>query len=641
MSLQKKFLLAVASLILVIAVIGIVTSAVTKVNSIHQQLESSTQQLSNEAIRLLTVTHSIMSERVQGSMKLLKQRGIAMGEPTLGGRVKVGGRDSVNLLLGGAPQANNFDLVDGLTSVMGGTATLFARDGDQYVRVSTNVIKNGNRAIGTILAPGGKAIKQIQQKKAYYGEVDILGKPYLTGYEPILSASGDVVGIWYVGYSADLKELGQAIADSGILEQGFIALRDGKGSIRLHSSHATTEQIESILESEDEAWTVQIVPFELWGYDIVIGYSNDEVDALIAGDITRVLVQVLVIAALMLGMVYLMVKNMVGAPLAAHHKAIEDIADGEGDLTVRFNSTASGEFGAMARDFDRLLDRIQDSIRDASYSSRELQGAADELSQVAARSSESVAAQNSETEQVATAIHEMSLTAQNVAERAHSAEGVAGEAKSEAEEGSSKLEQAIASIGRQSEDIGRSVKVVEELAQASEEISGVLEVIRSIAEQTNLLALNAAIEAARAGEQGRGFAVVADEVRSLASRTQASTEEIRGMIDRLQKGGREASVLMESNQQLALENVDVARQAGEAIERVLQAVESITGINSEIAGGAEEQKQVSHDINSNIERIRASSDDNAEYANVTSESSHQLKDLAEKMNSKLSYYKVD
>lgn len=156
------------------------------------------KNISREAIRLLTLTDTMMMERVRSSMRLLREFGAELGKPQVGERIRVNDRETNNLLLGETPVANQFDLVDRVANIMGGTATIFARDGEEFVRVSTNVMTPTGRAIGTILAPQGAAIKKIQQGTAFYGLVDILGSPYLTGYEPMSNRQGETLGIWYL-----------------------------------------------------------------------------------------------------------------------------------------------------------------------------------------------------------------------------------------------------------------------------------------------------------------------------------------------------------------------------------------------------------------------------------------------------------
>ncbi|WOD09488.1 Cache 3/Cache 2 fusion domain-containing protein [Pseudomonas sp. NyZ704] len=640
MTLQKKFVLTLTCLLLVFVVGVVIFSSARQSDKISNLAQSEASGQQEELVRLLSLTNSIMSERVKNSMQLLIQRGTQLGEAELSGNVSVGAASAPQLLLGGIEQANNFDLVDGLTAIMGGTATLFSRQGDDFVRVSTNVLRDGQRAIGTQLDPNGAAIKAVLSDQAFYGQVDILGQPYLTGYEPIKGARGRTVGIWYVGYSADLSALSEAISAARILQTGFVALRDSQGNIRMHSDHLTDVQISDAVQGNSGDWHIERQNFAPWGYEIITGHSKAEIREQVIASSLSIAAMIIfggIVLAICIGV---LMNLMVARPLNANIKAIEDIADGNGDLTVRFNSLNKDEFGIMARAFDRLLDRIQHTIREALASSSTLLQQANELAQVAEQSSKSIGVQNRETEMVATAMHEMSLTAQSVAQSAATGEDAANQASAQALDGKDTLTNTIGSIQNQAEEISASMAVMEELASASDDIGSVLEVIVNIAGQTNLLALNAAIEAARAGEQGRGFAVVADEVRSLAKRTQASTEQIRGMIERVQQGVARSSSMMAENRNLAFNNASAAQGAGTAFADVMSAVSRINQVNTEIASAAEEQSQVAEEINRNVLRISDEALKNGKLVVQTRDASQNLTQLAEQLRTLLAYYKV-
>lgn len=638
MSIQRKFLIAISIVIAFFTlVVGIITfSALT--SDIEEQVEDQVSQASSRLLNIFDVTDTLMSERVKSSMKLLKQRGAALGVPSQAGDVMVKQTKASQLLLGGQPQANDFTLVDGLTDIMGGTATLFSRTGDDYVRVSTNVIKDGQRAIGTLLAPQGKAMQKIQARQAYYGEVDILGSPYLTGYEPMFNANDQVIGIWYVGYSADLNILEEAIAQSKILKQGFVALLDAKGNLRMHSSHVNEKTVQDALNNKGN-WTIRKVPYDKWGYDIVLAESDDEISSMISSAILVLLIKILIASGVILASLFFLVKRFVGQPLAEFEQVVTDLASGEGDLTYRFSNTHDDEFGKMGKAFNRLLEQLQNTLRNVNSSTQNMLRQSQALNSTASDAQRSVSSLSDEANAITNAIEQLHHNAEAVSENINRASDAAGEADRDTRNSVNVLQSTIKDIGNQAKEVDESVQVITDLARSSEEISGVMDVIRNIAEQTNLLALNAAIEAARAGEQGRGFAVVADEVRSLASRTQASTEEIRVMIEKLQQGSREASTKMQSNKDNAYATVEVAQNAGNSLQQALTAVATISNLNHETVEMAKQQTKVSLDVSQRLNSIQRVGMENHQHAESVSKNCRALVDQITKMQEQLKHYR--
>lgn len=641
MSIRKLFILSVSALLLVIAIIASVIVAMNAQATITAEVQEKKDDLTDEIKSLLSVTDNLMSKRVENSLSLLTSRGERLGNPRTEGRQRVGGTDAPALFLGDELINNNFELVDGVTEVMGGTATLFVRDGSEFIRVSTNVKKSdGSRAIGTKLNMEGAAGKAISNGNAYFGQVDILGNPYLTAYSPIRSSSGQIMGIWYVGYSADLTELVDAITSSRLLEQGFAALVDDRGRLRMHSESIDTETLESILNRDSEEWHLSRTAFEPWGYTIVTGYSDSEVSGMVAeraGSAVLAIVGGGLILIIALGSLTQMV---VARPLDQMVSTIDSISEGEGDLTVRFNWKSSNELGRMAQGFDRLLDRLQTTISDTKGSSASLLQAAEKLRGIASDSASIVAQQTEETEQVATAMNEMTATAQSVAESSARAENIAKDADSLAENGKTFIDKTTDTIQRQLGNNQASVETSASLQNASENIGSILSVIENIAEQTNLLALNAAIEAARAGEHGRGFAVVSDEVRQLASRTQASIKEIHEQIQQLQHGVASVSEVIEKGSKLAEEANELINETGEAIQKLRDGVSNIRDTNIEMASAAEQQSQVSEDINQRLEHIRKMAADSHHNASATNEAAETLQQLADELQAQLKHYKT-
>ena len=283
----------------------------------------------------------------------------------------------------------------------------------------------------------------------------------------------------------------------------------------------------------------------------------------------------------------------------------------------------------LTRRFQRS--RITTILERAGYSAGELSGAATETAQAMHSASESLARQQMETEQVATAVNEMSATVNEVAGNTVNAAEAAGNARTASDEGHQVVLATINAIRTVAEEVERVALAIEELKNDSEGIYGVVSVISGIAEQTNLLALNAAIEAARAGEQGRGFAVVADEVRTLASRTQESTLEITSMIEKLQSGASSAVKAMGSGRDKAQAGVEQAAKAEQALDRITQAVKVIEDMNTQIASAAEEQTAVAEEINRNVNNISGMSSEVTQSVSQTTQASEQLAQLATEM----------
>lgn len=640
MSLNRKLFWALLLLALLIAAVSLTFASMKSYSRVNKQVAVEMTNVSSQLLSLLQVTDSIMSERVQGSMRLLKDNASALGNPERGSEVQVGEQLVANVLLGDYAVANDYTLVDQVTAILGGTATIFSRRGEDYIRISTNVQNAGKRATGTLLAPDGAAIKAIAQGNAFYGQVDILGRPFLTGYEPIKQGN-QTIGIWYVGYSADLAALAAVINKTRILQHGFVALRDSKGNIRLHSEHLNTAELEAVIAGTNSDWQIEVQAFTPWGYDIVTAYKHSDVNALVWQSIWQELLLVIGQGVLLLVIMSLFIRTLMVKPLHSYIGAINNLSHGEGDLTMRFSKeAASREFSDMADGFNRLLDRIQQTVVSSKTSAISVSEASVRLSSLAENALSSAQAQKSQTEQIATATYQMSHSAEEVSGNVSTAEQMVLATNKQVTLAASSLQNTINNAQSQSASLQQAGKVVTSLAAAGDDIAKVLSVINEIADQTNLLALNAAIEAARAGEQGRGFAVVADEVRLLASKTQHSTGEIRNMIMRIQTNGKDASQLMQHNMQSANENLVSAQAAGEALSSVTKAMQDLLQINSQISAAAAEQRQVSADIARNLEQVKSTSMQSADLASNTADAATNLHQLATQLNLQLAKYKV-
>ncbi len=312
----------------------------------------------------------------------------------------------------------------------------------------------------------------------------------------------------------------------------------------------------------------------------------------------------------------------------------------KGDLTKKINISGKDEFAWMCWEYTQARKGFTEVVQSIKANSTQLAAAAEELSTITEQSSLGVAKQQSETQQVATAMNEMSVTVQEVAKNAASAATAAQEADEQAKNGHQVVSDTVATINSLANEVANTSEVIEKLKGDSLSIGSVLDVIRDIAEQTNLLALNAAIEAARAGEQGRGFAVVADEVRTLASRTQQSTQEINEMIERLQSGANEAVTVMEQGREKAEASVEQAAKAGCALEAITQVVDNITAMNMQIASAADQQSATAEEINRNIVNISEVADETSSGAQQTANASDELARLAVDLQEKVDSFQV-
>ena len=327
-------------------------------------------------------------------------------------------------------------------------------------------------------------------------------------------------------------------------------------------------------------------------------------------------------------------------PILGVAAMLKDIASGEGDLTRRLAYARQDELGELSGWFNRFLDKLQPIISDVKNSVQDARSTADQSSAIANQTSAGMQQQYREVDQVATAFHEMSATAQDVARSAAQAAEAARGADQATREGLGVIDTTTLSIEQLASAMTTAMGEVEGLASSSDKIGSVLEVIRSIAEQTNLLALNAAIEAARAGEAGRGFAVVADEVRNLAKRTQDSVEEIRQVIEGLQSGTREVVSSMHSSHRQAQGSVAQVEMAVTALQRIGEAVGVITDMNLQIASAAEEQSSVADEINRNISSIRDVTEAISSQAAESAQVSQALNSLANHQQKLMDQFRV-
>ena len=340
-----------------------------------------------------------------------------------------------------------------------------------------------------------------------------------------------------------------------------------------------------------------------------------------------------------LGLAWLTARS-IAQPIRQTVDGLISIAAGDGNLTRRLPQEGRNELAELGRAFNTFVDKLHNMVRQVAGASAQLAAAAEELSVTSGETNRQVTDEQRETDQVAAAIHEMTTTVDQVARHASQAANVVRDAHREASNGDALAQRTVEAIETLAREIEQAREAVSRLSDDSREIGAVLDIIRGVAEQTNLLALNAAIEAARAGEQGRGFAVVADEVRTLASRTQSSIEDIRNKIERVQTGSASVVQATSKSEARARESVDFARLASESFRSIGQLVESVSDMNTQIASAAEQQSAVAEEINRNVHTIAATVSQTASGSEHLARASVDLARLAAEIQGLIAHFDI-
>jgi len=382
-----------------------------------------------------------------------------------------------------------------------------------------------------------------------------------------------------------------------------------------------------------------IKKFDGWDWVMGSGIYIDDLEALFWEKVQNEILRALILTAVILAIATLIGRTII-RPLDQTAVAMHDISQGDGDLSKRLPTLAVGVMARLAEGFNCFSSKIEKTIVEVSVSTVQLSGATAQLSEVANQTVRGVQHQQREIRQVALAVNEMSAKVGAVEHHAHDAAQAADLADAEARHGKQVVDETIASINTLATEVQRATEVIQSLENDSKGIGSILDTIRGIADQTNLLALNAAIEAARAGEQGRGFAVVADEVRTLALRTQEATGKIQDMIGGLQSEAQHAAKVMQEGRVRTEATVNQAAMAGESLEKITRVVATISEMNSHIAQAAREQSQVASTINDSIAGISAVAEQTADGAQDTQSAVGALADMMAKLQNLVRQFKT-
>ena len=480
------------------------------------------------------------------------------------------------------------------------------------------------------------------------------GDMVISGLAPI-KKSGQFTGVAAGDISLDyISEMLGLVNFSGT---GQVFLVSKSGDILVHNdSNMQGKNLADIYPNHNSNLQANLTEQSRAGKDYLVGYyaiknvpsldwylavEVDEDKAFASMDDIRngslILTPVSVIITIILLTLLL---NRLTKPLRELKVAMQDIAEGDADLTQRLEVNSQDELGELAKHFNRFVDNIHVMMQDFKVQSDDMNVIAQQMNDISEQSKHEMGQQRQETEQVATAVAEMSAAAAEIALNAQGAAEAARDADDEGLVINQVVEEAISSIQGLADNLSSAEKDIADLEVEVAGISTVLDVIRGIADQTNLLALNAAIEAARAGEQGRGFAVVADEVRSLAGKTQESTKEINAKIESLQNGAHRAVESMKKSRTTSDISVQKAGEAGTSLGKISQSVSRISDMNLQIATASEEQTNVTEEIARNVTNISDSTERTYEGANQTVSTSQQLSGIGENINKEVNKFKI-
>jgi len=524
-------------------------------------------------------------------------------------------------------------------------------------QTSLNKMRDGYKASAKVRADMGvdavKAADLIAQINDEVMKLDPADERRFAQFQDIIKAKEDVMLVRYEvrGYTGSVsakteeaatRQLSSAIAGLEKLNATF----GGTQAERLKQLEASLigyrNSVQGFKVANDNINAARAEMTDEQG--VISKLTNQLIDLQVTlGDADTQQARTLQIAATLLALILgalaaVLITRQITRPLQETLAVVDRIASG--DLSHDLIVTRKDELGVLQQGIQRMGTTLRELIGGIRDSVTQIASAAEELSAVTEQTSAGVNSQKVETDQVATAMHEMSATVHEVARNAEQASVAACDADKQARDGDKVVGEAIAQIERLASEVVRSTDAMSILEQESDKIGKVMDVIKAVAEQTNLLALNAAIEAARAGEAGRGFAVVADEVRGLAQRTQQSTEEIEGLVAALQNGTRQVSDIMLSSRNLTDSSVALTRKAGTSLESITNTVSNIQAMNQQIAAAAEQQSSVAEEISRSIINVRDVSEQTAAASEETAASSVELARLGNQLQMLVSHFKV-
>jgi methyl-accepting chemotaxis protein len=682
---QARFSLGVrisfVQAIIVIAVLGIFSEAFTYY--LTKRMEKRTEQeLSQQSLLVVNAMSSYHAALADSAGKLTSVfRSYFPGTFALDQTKSVAiGDKQTPLLSSGSTTLNlNSEIADRFTDVTKAVATIFVRMGDDFVRVATSLKKeDGSRAIGTALDKAHPAYQGLLKGEEFTGKATLFGKDYMTKYLPVKDGQGKIVAVLFIGldFTDGLKVLKDKIRSIKIAKTGYIYALDAKegkdlGKLQIHPAKEGTviletkdnsghEFIKEILKNKEGTTRYPWINKELgetsprekmvayrhlkeWNWVIGAGASLDELSSEARVLRTAMIGATVVVVLVLILLFTYIVRLWITQPLRKEIAMTAQLASGDFRYVCISDSEhppSADEIEQLAQGIWRMAVSLRTLLEKIDASSHEVSTAAEQVSGTAERiatGAEEVAAQSAT---VATSGEEMSATSQDIALNCQMAADGAQQAARSAQDGAVVVDKTVSVMGQIAAKVQESARTVESLGERSDQIGTIIGTIEDIADQTNLLALNAAIEAARAGEQGRGFAVVADEVRALAERTTRATREIGEMIKAIQVETKGAVATMELGVRQVESGTLEAAKSGQVLQGILHQINDVAMQVNQIATAAEEQTATTHEISSNMQQITDVIHQTSQGAHESASAANQLHGNAEELQRLVQQFKL-
>lgn len=656
---QKRFGIAgqlalSLTLVLVIVISGSCLFALRSLSAAN--LETNRQHLASEGRLVADQLQSFHASQTIGTQRLAALfedrfiEGLTRDETQ---RVRVGDTDAPQLVLGAALRLNNsFSEVDEFSRLTAGVATVFVRDGEDFRRITTSLKKqDGERANGTVLERSHPAYAKLMAGDPYIGSAVLFDRNYMTQYTPVRGADGVVIAVLFVGfdYTDEQRKLFETLARFRIGDTGSMSLLDKEGNWLVPPAGTTkpAQAVAALLsagggaaritwDDGTQAFQSVAVPLADEGWRVLATLPQAEIDDLTWSVGVQLALGSLLALALAIAACVLLLRHKL-KPLDNMVKQAQAL--GEGQLSVRMTVRSQDEIGALADSFNHMAEALENTVGRVRASAREVTSRSDALSALSSATLARAAHQSDQVDGMAAAVEEFSTSAQEIAHSMQHTEDLTQQNAQHTLAGSKSMRDASGALAQLAESLRQTVDVVNGLGARSQQIGSIIGVISSIAEQTNLLALNAAIEAARAGEQGRGFAVVADEVRQLAGRTSQATQEIASMIRAVQDETRTAITTIDAGNQLMQQGLDLNGDVARTLEQIETQSQTAVEQLASVSHATREQSSTANLLAQNVQSVAIDNAAQRDGAQELANTAQDLKRLADTLNDEVNRFR--